>query len=203
MGKLPFVHLNLRINPFGELTQEERAGVAVVDLGELPALLLQERQAIQFVADHGRGKSTHLIKLHQFFKNYPYTQIHCGDKPEVTKNAIHFVDSVENLSKFRRRCLYKKADSIAITTHRDLTRELSTAGFKVHTVHVSLLDDSALQKVFSSRIEFARRGEGDVPTISLASISSLKEIFHDDIRAMESHLYAVFQTLEGVGNVEV
>jgi fumarate reductase flavoprotein subunit len=64
---LPFAHLNLRFNPFGELDLHLRADVAVVDLADWPKRLAAGRFAIQFLADCGRGKTTHLLALRRHF----------------------------------------------------------------------------------------------------------------------------------------
>ena len=85
---LPFAHLNLRFNPFEELTREERAVTAIVDLDELPELHSKDRVAVQFLGEHGRGKSTHLIALHKQFKDSLYTQIHIGDKPVFNNDPV-------------------------------------------------------------------------------------------------------------------
>lgn len=200
---LPFAHLNLRFNPFGELTHEERGILAHVDLGLLPEILQHSHQAVQFVADHGRGKSTHLIALHRSFKNTLFTQLYPGDEPMFSKCALRFVDGVENLSKRRRRLLYRVSESIAITTHHDLSDELSLAGYQVHSVWVSLKDEGMLNIALTRRIEFARRSEGPIPTLSSESIRRLQNSFGDDIRAMESCLYERFQSMKEPGDVEV
>ena len=61
---LPFAHLNLRFNPFGEATPEERAKLAVVDIERFAQRLCAPGFAVQFIGEHGRGKSTHLLALH-------------------------------------------------------------------------------------------------------------------------------------------
>ena len=201
--RLPFAHLNLRFNPFGELTRKQRFEVAVVDISDLLSLLQKPKQAIQFVADHGRGKSTHLIALHTHFSKAPYTQLHSMDKPEFKHEPLHFIDSIENLSKSSRKKLYKKATSIAITTHIDLSKELFKAGYDVTTKEISLYDPDLLKIALNKRIELARRSDKEIPCLNISAIQKLKRLFGDDIRSMETHLYEIFQLLDGVKNVEV
>lgn len=202
-NKLPFAHINLRFNPFGELDREDRAKIAVVDVNQAASFLSQHGRAIQFIADHGRGKSTHLIALHQSFPTAPYTQVHEGDKPVFSQQTLHFVDSVECLPYKQRQQLYRAANSLAITTHQDLSHELNKAGYHTLSLPVSLIKSDVLQQVLLRRIELARRNPGKLPSINLAATHKLQRDYGDNIRAIESHLYNVFQSLTEIGNVEV
>ncbi|VAW67624.1 hypothetical protein MNBD_GAMMA08-3034 [hydrothermal vent metagenome] len=201
--KLPFIHLNLRFNPFGELTLEQRKEVAIVDTHSLKKSLNKKSVAIQLLADHGRGKTTYLFSLHKEYSSAPYIKIQVGDKPRFSPCAIRFVDSVENMTKKSRIDLYKKSDSLAFTTHADLSKELIKHGFTVITKKISTADESTLMKIFSRRIRYAQRSEGEVPRINLQAIKKLQRIYKDDVRAMESHLYEKIQKLKGIENVEV
>ncbi len=201
--QLPFAHLNLRFNPFGELTREERAATAVVNLNDIPELHTKDRVAVQFMGEHGRGKSTHLIALHKQFKDSPYTQIHIGDKPTFNKDPIQFIDSIEILSASRRKKIYRSTNILAITTHNDLSKELQSAGFEVISKRIFFESEQALKKIINNRIEFARRDAGDLPNVDLNTIRQLISKFNDDVRTMEHHLYDVFQNLKEIGNVKV
>lgn len=200
---LPFAHINLCFNPFGELDKTDRSYLAVVNLDNLPILLNKSGQAIQFVADHGRGKSTHLIALHQQFAQAPYVQLHAGSRPSFTASDLCFIDSIENLSFFKRLKVYRKMGSLALTTHRNLSLELSLAGYQVTTISVALTDTHTLQQVFNRRIEHARRNAGPVPVLDLHHIQKLQKRFSDDIRSMEHYLYNIFQSLTDIHHVKV
>ena len=196
--KLAFEHLNLTQNPFGRLNHIDQHELAVVELGSLAEQLKQPRVAIQFVADHGRGKTTHLKALHQQFATAPYLQIVPGMKAEYQKARIHFIDSIENLSSRERKALYKKCDSLAYTTHKNMKFELWRNGFTVISVKVSTLDPQTIQSIFERRINACRRNTGAVPRVSHADIKWLLQQFKDDIRTMESYLYDIFQRLEKI-----
>jgi hypothetical protein len=200
---LPFAHLNLRFNPFGELTREQRAATAIINLDKLPALNSKSRIAIQFIGEHGRGKSTHLIALHKQFKNSPYTQIHIGDKPTFNNNDVQFIDSIEMLPAARRKKIYRSTNILAITTHNDLTNELQTAGFEVINKRITVDNEQHIKQIFDTRIELARRNTGLLPDIDINTVRTLITKFNDDIRAMEHHLYETFQQLQEIGNVKV
>jgi hypothetical protein len=201
--QLPFAHLNLRFNPFGELTREQRAATAIVELEDIPEHFSKNRIAIQFIGEHGRGKSTHLIALHKQFKQSPYTQIHIGDKPTFNTDDIQFIDSIEMLPAARRKKIYHSTNILAITTHNDLTKELQTAGFEVISKRIFVDNEQQIKQIFDRRIELARRNTGSLPNIDINTVRSLITKFNDDIRAMENHLYDVFQQLQEIGNVKV
>ena len=201
--QLPFSHLNLRFNPFGELNPEQRKQIAVVDIESIIRSLDLPSVAIQFLADHGRGKTTHLLALHKHYPDAEYTKIYTGDNPEFMSQAIRFVDSIENITKKQRRDLYKKSGSIAFTTHTDLSQELERAGFSVINKIISMKNEKTLLQIFRQRIEYARRAEGATPHIDLETVKQLKQRYGDDVRAMESFLYEKLQTLERIENVKM
>ncbi|RDH84023.1 MAG: hypothetical protein DIZ80_07770 [endosymbiont of Galathealinum brachiosum] len=200
---LPFDHLNLRFNPFGELTSDQRKQVAFVDIESLTKSLNKEATAIQFLADHGRGKTTHLLSLHDYYSKTEYIKIYQGDKPDFTEQFIRFVDSVENLTKKSRLELYKKTSSIAFTSHADLSKELHKAGFSVTTIKVCMENELTLRDIFTQRIKFAQRNDGAIPVVDQFAIKKLKTLYGDDIRSMEGHLYELFQQMERIENVKV
>jgi len=201
--RLPFSHINLRHNPFGELDQQQRVKVAVVDIEKYKHILNKKGHAIQFLADHGRGKTTHLLSLHQYYPTAEYTQLYPGDKPDMSLQVLRFVDSVENLSKQQRIAMYKNSPSLACTTHTDLTKELTGAGYKVENIKVSMRNIETIRLMFNRRIEFSRRYEGNIPLIDTHLVSELIKRFGDDIRAMEHYLYEVFQKMEEIENVKM
>ena len=96
--RLSFSHLNLKFNPFGELNVQQRKQVCVVDIDSIKDGLKKDGIAIQFLADHGRGKTTHLLSLHKFYPEAEYIKILVGKKPVFTQQSCRFVDSFENLS---------------------------------------------------------------------------------------------------------
>lgn len=192
----PFAHLNLRHNPFGELDHATFVALAVVDIAEFASLLRKPRQALQFVGRHGRGKTTRLRVLHAEFADAPYRQIYPEDPPPTfAAAALHFVDSVDHLPPPARRQLFSCADSLAVTTHRDLSAAFAKAGFHCTTVAVAGLTAEWLTEVVQRRIAHARRGPGPLPAIERPEIDDLIAQFGDDLRTIESVLYERFQAM--------
>lgn len=199
--QLAFSNLNLRFNPFGEIDISARGSLAYVDLDDCIEHLKNTRAAIQFFADHGRGKTTHLLALHQHFPKAPYIKLQQGQTPKVPKADLVFIDSLEILKKKDRKRVFRSLNRVVFTSHSDLEAELELAGFQVASRKVSCLDVESLQRIFQLRIEFARRASGDVPIVSKETVKSLVARYHDDIRSMEASLYTRLQQMENIGYV--
>jgi hypothetical protein len=58
-----YSHLNLRRNPFGEASTEERIPLAVANIEEIRQYFMRPKTAIQLMGEHGRGKTSHLLAL--------------------------------------------------------------------------------------------------------------------------------------------
>jgi hypothetical protein len=200
---LAFQALNLCRNPFGELEAHDRAALAVVE----PALLERARelrrggQALLFLGDCGRGKSTHLHALHALHPSAPLTYVGPGERPRIPAAPVVFVDEVQRLSSRRRARLFRRRASFALGSHQDHGPELERAGLCVTTVRVGGVDAHRLEHILARRIEAARRAPGPVPRIPRDTLEALTRQFGDDLRAIEDHLYGVFQALEEVCDV--
>lgn len=194
---LAFAPLNLRFNPFGALSDEEWLDVSIVNIDHLEAFIRDPRTAVQFLADHGRGKTTHLRKLYQKFPQASYVKL-CPDEkfPRFTRESLRFVDGIENAIPTQRLKIYKKTTSIAFTTHSDLTLELEKQGYHVITERISCACDMTLLEILNARIEIARDTMGRIPLLEMDAIKNLRAIYGDNIRAMQYHLYNEFQKLK-------
>jgi hypothetical protein len=196
---LPFANLNLRRNPFGEPPDEERAGLAVVDPGLLDRLarsLSEPGFAVQFMGDCGRGKSTHLHALRARFPDAPYVYFAEGERPQpIPRAPVLFLDETQRLPWRTRHQLFRRGVALALGTHRDHSRELVRAGCRVETVRLTGFPTPTLRRIIERRIEWARRGPGPVPALGPGSVARLHDRFDGDLRAIEDHLYDVFQTL--------
>jgi len=202
---LAFEALNLHRNPFGELEAHERAALAVVE----PALLEQVRElgqagrALLFLGDCGRGKSTHLHAVHALHAGVPLTYVGPGERPRIPEAPVVFVDEVQRLSRRRRARLFRRRASFVLGSHEDHGPELERADLRVSTVRVGGVDVHRLERIVARRIEAARRTHGPVPRVPRATLEALTRHFGDDLRAIEDHLYGVFQALEEVCDVEL
>lgn len=197
-----FAHLNLSFNPFGELDKQQRETLACVDVEPFLALFKQTRFALQFNADHGRGKTTHLLALHARFPQAPYIKLHQDDKPAIPNAPLVFVDSIEHLSFVQRWRLFRRCQQLVFTAHRDLAWQARICGLKVYNYRVSI-ELEKLHRALNKRIEYARLSTGVIPKISLDSVVHLQRLYGDDVRSMEAFLYDYFQQMDTLQDVEL
>jgi len=223
--QLPFEHLNLRWNPFGEVSPEERGRLAVLDIERFVPRLAKPGFAVEFVGDCGRGKSTRLRYLWDHFEDAPYMRV--AELPQTgffrnrfSKNSLPthgklpkeilatswpllFLDEAQFLSRRQRRRLIKPTSSFAVATHESLAADFKRAGLEYESVEVAGISVELVDSIIKRRIEWARRAPGPVPSVSRAAIEGLIERHDDHIRGMERHLYEVFQKLTEVCDVEM
>ena len=205
---LSFAHLNLYRNPFGEPSRQERAELALIEDIDVYVSDLKnaERVAIQFMGDGGRGKSTHLIAIHSHFPDRPFIYLAEGERRIRFPSADSlFIDEAQRIPKWRRHLLFRRPCSMALATHDDLSAELTAAGYVVRTVDVDIGHSfDRLHAIFEHRISSVQRDINTPrPHITRAATEALCQRYGSNIRAMESHLYDVFQTMKEIKNAEV
>lgn len=198
MLTLPFAHLNLRYNPFGQIDPPLRAALAVVSLPEPSTTSI-----VQWVGAAGRGKSTHLLALHYQHPESVYEYIAAGQHRFRTaphSTPLFLLDEAQRLSRWQLRRLCTSFAHIVISSHVDLSARLKRP---VQTLRLHGLSRTRLAEIVSRRIEAARRGPGPVPQLSEAALDQLLRRHHDDVRAIESELYEIFQRIEEPGYVHL
>jgi energy-coupling factor transporter ATP-binding protein EcfA2 len=201
--QLPFAHLNLRRNPFGEVPVDVRPQLAVAEVDEWIDQV-QDETVVEFVGESGRGKSTHMRLLAHRMPEAAYVHIHENQPPpEMPDRPVLCVDEAQFLPARRRRDLYRSDANLAIGTHVSLAGEIEAAGRTVETVSLGgrAVDAHFVRQVMEKRIDWARRDEGTVPELSDDAIVWLRGRYEDNLRAMEHHLYEVFQNLDTVRRV--
>lgn len=199
----PFAHLNLRRNPFGEVPVDERPQLAVADVDEWIEQV-QDGTVVEFVGESGRGKSTHMRLMAHRLPEAVYVHVYEDQPPpEIPDRPVLCVDEAQFLPARMRRDLYWSDANLALGTHVSLAGEIEAAGRTVETVSLGgrTVDANFVRRVMEKRIEWARRDDGEVPHLSDAAIEWLLEHYEDNLRAMEHHLYEVFQNLDTVRRV--
>lgn len=206
MEWLPWASLNLHRNPFGELTPEERAELAVVDVDHLIEMLRQPMCAVQFIGQCGRGKTTRMLKLRSQLRESSYTYIpERPPCPPIGAGNPVLIDEAQRLSRAARHRVFASGCSLILATHRDLSRILRKYGYRIYTEHIGEGNSPQLVlELLNRRIEASRLRCGSIPQLSLADAEMLVAEFGSDIRSMENELYAQFQRiLEGGTDGEV
>lgn len=190
-SNLPFAHLNLRKNPFGELLPHERGVLAVV---EIPTIIPGE--VLQYVGRSGRGKSTHLRGLAHHFSQARYEYLAKGQHRFVTlpKDCdFLLLDEAQRLYPSELKRLFANFPKLVLGVHWSLTL-FSRRRFR--TINIKGLSLQKLRLVVDKRIEWARRDAGPVPFIADEELRWLGDRFGDDLRSMEAFLYDIFQKLQ-------
>jgi len=195
---LPFAHLNLRFNPFGEAGLADRGELAVVDLPPL-----RGGDVVQFVGDSGRGKTTHLLALLARYPGAVYERLDEGQdrcRGEVPRTGLFLLDEAQRLRPSLLPRLLGREGPLALGTHADLS---AAAGRPLPSVRLSGLDPARLRAILERRIAWARRGPGPVPVVGDSTLRELIRRHGDDLRAIEGTLYDAFQGMKETGHVEV
>lgn len=198
MLALPFVHLNLRYNPFGELDAGARARIAVVE-----PLAVARGEILQLLGEAGRGKTTHLLALAHVLPGSVYEYVpegECRFRARSFPPQGYLLDEAQRVRPRLLRWLFARAPRLFIASHADLS---GLSSRPVRTVRVGGLGQAKLDAILRARIEAARRGPGPVPRVGAEAQQRLLDRFGDDLRAMQSHLYDLFQRLEGPIDVQV
>lgn len=210
---LPFAHLNLRFNPFGELDIDDRARAAVIDYQQwIDTFLKTPNFILQFSGDCGRGKSTHLhgLKMH-LQEHFPDVSYSYFAEDEIVRSlpnkaSLLILDETQRIPKRLRQKLWKRNCGLILGTHEDHSQEFVKHGRVFEHVLLEGITEDKLRQVLEGRLELARRTSNTsilnpIPYFTDNTLKKLIETFGDDIRAIEHHLYDVFQDLKEVGHV--
>lgn len=203
--QLPFAHLNLRRNPFGEVPPEHRGRLAVVDLDPFLDRLTEPGFVVEFLGESGRGKTTHMRALWDHFRDAPFVKVTNNPRQyHVPRGPVVFIDEAQFLMRWhRRRTFRQNKTSFVVGTHESLASTYERHGLAYESVEVGGTDPDSVAEMIERRVEWARRGPDEVPKVSDRAVTALIERHGDDLRAIEHHLYEIFQELEEICDVEV
>jgi hypothetical protein len=192
-ARLPFEALNLRWNPFGEPSREDRAVLAVTDV-EVWSRWLEGRVALQLLGDSGHGKTTHLLALGRLRPEACFLRAE-EEQRDWPEASLLLVDEIQLAPRRRRRQLFRRGLPLALGTHDDLTRELERHDYRVETVRLEGLTLERLLEICRRRLEWARLGPGPIPSLGEAAARCLLARHGDDVRSIEDDLYDQVQGL--------
>lgn len=203
MSGLPFSHLNLRRNPFGEYTAAERTRLAIVDCDAALQHLKSPRSVIQVIGEKGHGKTTHLLALSAHFRESAYVRIPEGQHMAIpVQGEPLLIDEAQRMTLVQKWTTFCSQRRLILGTHSDFEPALRRAGRQVLTIAADQFTDATrVQNLLNGRIEFVRRGAGPIPRICQATAAALFRQFGADIRSIEHSMYQIFQQLRSVQDV--
>lgn len=203
MTKLPFCHLNLRRNPFGELSPEERIPLAVVEIEQALEHLRQPRSSVQIIGQKGNGKTTHLLAIAQHFPDSVYVHIPEGQRCLIPVDGEPLlIDEAQRLTQWQRWQILCSERRLILGTHQDFANALSWSKRPVLTLAANRLTDAAcICRIVNARILSARRTSGPIPSITETTAAELYAQFGSDLRSIEHSLYQIFQQLTDIRDV--
>ena len=203
MITLPFSHLNLRRNPFGELTAAARTALAVVDCDEALRHLALPRSVVQVIGEKGFGKTTHLLRLATHFADNAYIHIPEGQRAAIPeKGEPLLIDEAQRLTLSQRRQTFRSDRRLILGTHTDFRNALRRARRPIMTIAANqFTNELRVHTLLNARIHSARRDAGRIPSITMSTAAKLFEQFGSDIRSMEYSLYDTFQQLRTIQDV--
>lgn len=203
---LPYAHLNLRCNPFGSLSREEKNKLIVLRIELSPYIerLREPGFAVQFLREGARNKTTHLLAIQKHFPGAPYIRLYEGQPaPQFPQSPILFIDWFHALPRVERAGLLRRKASFAIVSHLSHEWEFRRAQLDYDLVKLPVYTVEQLTHQINRRINWAKRNPDiQVPTLSAGSIARLRSRFDDDT-AIINYLYEVFEDLVEVGTVEI
>lgn len=193
---LPWARWNLCRNPFGELSKQERAEVAVVDTESIASRARKPHHAVQLIGDCGRGKTTRMLALMRVLPEASYAYLpEDGPCPAIAIGDPILIDEAQRLSRSVRNSIFSTGLPLVLATHRNLERSLRRHGYTVVTEQIGNGNTPELvQELLNRRIEASRLQAGPVPSVSLEVAQRMVARFKSDVRAIESHLYEQVQS---------
>lgn len=194
--QLPYAHLNLRRNPFGEFSEADRTNLAVVDVAAILQRLADPRYAVQFMGEKGYGKTTHLLVIRSHFAKSGYVHSPEGQRAAMPAGCPLLVDEAQRLTRWQQHRVFRSGTPLVLGTHRNFERELRRAGRDVETINADQgTDTETLHRLLNARIAWVRRHDGPVPVITLDAAARLHRKFGPNIRGMLHELYAMVQQM--------
>ncbi len=192
----PWARLNLWRNPFGELTRDERAELAIIAEDDPSRRQVRSGQALQLIGDCGRGKTTRMLVLRRRWPTSSYVYLDEDQPcPAIPLGDPLLIDEAQRLPRRVARQVFSSGLPLVLATHRDLGRHLRRFGYAVQTIRIGETNTPELVRdLLNRRIEASRMSPGPLPSVSLSQASHLLSRFAGDLRAIEHFLYERVQT---------
>lgn len=188
-----------KYNPFSGVSAEE-VGDIIVPILDVASLLekirSREPMAIELIGRQGRGKTTHLIHLHQQMTEYPFFNLNQSTELSqiLEKNSdVLFIDGIHHLTFIERIKLFKESRVVVYTTHWSRTIDCFIASKELHSFRFKGIDRTLLSSIIEKRLSVAGKENFESDKISNREIDSLIKNFGDNYRGIINHLFDQYQ----------
>jgi hypothetical protein len=200
----PFARLGLSTNPFRRLTDDEWADIAVIP--QPIEVAFDRGDNLLILGARGRGKSTtlrHLIRRIEWQgKQAAYERLPDGTgcyQTDIDTLDAFALDEAQRLSLRNWIPLLQRVRNgmrLMMGSHRHDKWLFQLAGIPISVFYLHKLSNHEhLASVLQRRIEYFSTGETQIH-FAPSAIAYLWRHYRDNLRAIEAHLYDVFQKLE-------
>lgn len=213
MTKRPFFFhtLGFQRNPFGALTDEEWAEIAILP----PAVAAQVQQAahLQLIGPKGCGKTSAMRGIRAHLQtgqvNMAYEYLPEGTTKFNTMLPgldLFLLDEAQRLTRWERRRWLRGVKNGRLRTifssHEDLSALFVRKKLPLTTIHLAPhVTPSHYAAILQRRLAFFAFDDPPRITFSNEATVFLVKTFGQDMRAAEYFLYEVWQGIEEVGEI--
>ena len=191
-----YAPLGLARNPFGSLTPDETAAVAVVDTADILNMLGTPGRAVQIIAPRGRGKTTHLRAIEREHPDAAYVYFPqrfrgLNRHPAVPAADLLILDEAQRIPRCIERKIFATETPLLLGTHWSVAKRLRRFGYEVQTRRLCDHEDSSVtERLVDNRLRLAALGDAEPAIIwTTGDAQRLHQRFAGRHRAMIHYLY--------------
>ena len=201
----PFAHLGLTRNPFGTLSRDEWADVAV--LPDTVQEMVTQNTHVLFLGDKGQGKTSLLHALRQqsvfsglqsAYERLPHAMTTYHTR--LNNLDVFALDEVQRLRPWGWWPLLRQAQRgtrLLLASHGDVSGLFSLMRLPLITCHMDdLITPAHIAAVHARRIAYFTLPEADPLRLTDSAIAYLWQQHGRNLRAQESLLYEVIQQMQ-------
>lgn len=190
---------NFEFNPFSGVFNGDIAEILVPSI-DFEKIIINinnsDSLAIEFIGKQGRGKTTHLVYLHQHMTEYPIFLLNSHSSfSEIINHPspIVFVDSIHHLNIFNRIRLFNQKKIVIYTTHWSRKIDCLFSNKEHYSYKFKGISPKKLNTILNKRLTLAANKKVEFQPISVSKTEQLIKQFGDNYRAIINHLYETYQ----------
>jgi hypothetical protein len=189
-----------KYNPFAGIDQDEVMQILVprFDVEDILKFIQSDKKGlVELIGRQGRGKTTHLVYLHQRLPNMPIYFLEAGteDYHKILEDTSEMVliDSIHHLNVLQRHQVFKSKRLVIFTTHYTRRFEGWLARKSLKQLKFKGINTSILKTLIEKRLQMAAYHYTDDLMLSDTEIKLLIAQHGDNYRVIVNYLYDKFQ----------